>query len=293
RETAGGSTAHTVPQKGGGPGGGAGGGRARRVRDRQSDVPVMLQSSRAENEALARSVGASFLQKGSATLLQQLRLFMSEHLGFGDFVFRMPDKLEVARARDLREFEAILATLPEESLAYHAGRNHFSGWLKARTEFALAHELRPRKVSDFATVEHLRREVLRAIRDYREQTRRGVVVDFDLATFNPKTTLCRMGGGSLGGQPRGLAFVDRLLGASANAERFPGVTIGVPPAVVLGTDVFDEFLEQDGLRDFALNSPEEAEIARRFVEADLPSGVSADLAALVDAARYPLAVRSS
>ena len=266
---------------------------ARRVRDRQSDVPVMLQSSRAENEELARSVGASFLQKGSATLLQQLRLFMSEHLGFGDFVFRMPDKREVARARDLREFAEKLATLPAESLAYHAGRNHFSRWFKARTEFALAHELRPRKVSDFETVEHLRREVLRAIRDYRDQTRRGVVVDFDRATFNPKTTFSRLGGGSLGGKARGLAFVDRLLEESAIAERFPGVTIGVPPAVVLGTDVFDEFLEQDGLRDFALNSPEEAEIARRFVEAELPSGVSADLRALVDAVRYPVAVRSS
>jgi CheY-like chemotaxis protein len=266
---------------------------ARQVRDRQSDVPVMLQSSRAENEELARSVGASFLQKGSATLLQQLRLFMSEHLGFGDFVFRMPDKREVARARDLREFEEKLATLPEESLAYHAGRNHFSRWFKARTEFALAHELRPRKVSDFATVEDLRREVLRAIHEYREQTRRGVVVDFDRETFNPKTTFCRMGGGSLGGKARGLAFVDRLLEESGMAERFPGVRIDVPSAVVLGTDVFDEFLEQDGLRDFALNNSDEAEISRRFVEADLPAAVAPDLAKLVDALRYPLAVRSS
>ena len=34
---------------------------------------------------------------------------------------------------------------PPESVARHAGRNHFSRWLKARTEFALAHELRPRQ----------------------------------------------------------------------------------------------------------------------------------------------------
>lgn len=266
---------------------------ARRVRDRQSDVPVMLQSTRSENEELARSVGASFLQKGSATLLQQLRVFMSEHLGFGDFVFRMPDKREVARARDLREFEEKLATVPEESLAYHAGRNHFSRWFKARTEFALAHELRPRKVSDFATVDDLRQEVLRAIREYGEQTRRGVVVDFNRETFDPRTPFCRMGGGSLGGKARGLAFVDRLLEESGVTERFPGVRLDVPSAVVLGTDVFDEFLEQDGLRDFALNNADEAEISRRFVEADLPAAVVSDLEALVDAVRYPLAVRSS
>jgi CheY-like chemotaxis protein len=266
---------------------------ARCVRDRQSDVPVMLQSSRAENDELARSVGASFLQKGSATLLQQLRLFMSEHLGFGDFVFRMPDKREVARAHDLKEFEEKLETLPAESLAYHAGRNHFSRWFKARTEFALAHELRPRKVSDFETVEHLRREVLRAIRDYREQTRRSVVVDFDGATFNPRTTFCRLGGGSLGGKARGLAFMDRLLDEAGVAERFEGVRVHVPPAVVLGTDVFDEFLEQDGLRNFALNTDDEAEISRRFVEADLPPAVVKDLESLLEVVRYPLAVRSS
>jgi CheY-like chemotaxis protein len=266
---------------------------ARRVRERQSDVPVMLQSSLAENEKLARSVGASFLQKGSATLLQQLRLFMSEHLGFGDFVFRDSEKNEVARARDLREFEEKLATVPADSLAYHAGRNHFSRWFKARTEFALAHELRPRKVSDFETVEHLRQEVLRAIRDYREQTRRGVVVDFDRESFSPRTSFCRLGGGSLGGKARGLAFVDRLLEESGVAERFPGVSIAVPQSVVLGTDVFDEFLEQDGLRDFALNSADEAEIARRFVEAELPAAVLRDLSALLEVLRYPLAVRSS
>ena len=76
---------------------------ARRVRARQSDVPVMLQSSRPDNEALARAVGASFLLKDSPTLLHDLRRFMVDHFGFGDFVFRLPDGTEVARAHDLRD----------------------------------------------------------------------------------------------------------------------------------------------------------------------------------------------
>ncbi len=266
---------------------------ARRIRQRQPDVPVMLQSSRAENQALARSVGASFLLKGSPTLLQQLRRFMVDHLGFGDFVFRTPNGREVARARDLRELEERLATVPAESLAYHGERNHFSNWFKARTEFALAHRLRPRKVSDFETVEHLRSELMHAIQDHRRETSRGVVVDFDRATFDPRTTLSRVGGGSLGGKARGLAFVDLLLSDSRLAERFPGASIGVPAAAVVGTDVFDEFLERNGLRDFALDSVDEAAIGRRFLEAELPEAVTRDLRALVGAVRYPLAVRSS
>ncbi len=266
---------------------------ARRVRERRPDVPVMLQSSRAENQTQARSVGASFLLKGSSTLLYQLRRFMVEQLGFGDFVFRTPDGREVARARDLRELEERLATVPGESLAYHGERNHFSNWFKARTEFALAHRLRPRKVSDFPTVEHLRQELMRAIQEYRQQTSRGVIVDFDRTTFDGGATFCRLGGGSLGGKARGLAFVDMLLSESHVAERFPGVRIAVPPCVVLGTDVFDEFLEKNQLRDFALESFDEARIEDRFVSTDLPAEVEHDLAALAAAMRYPLAVRSS
>jgi CheY-like chemotaxis protein len=266
---------------------------ARCVRARQPDVPVMLQSSRAQNQALARSIGASFLLKDSPTLLQQLRRFMVEHLGFGDFVFRMPDGREVGRAADLRELEDRLTTLPAESVAYHAERNHFSKWFKARTEFALAHELRPRKVSDFETVEGLRREVLRAIRDHREQTRRGVVVDFDRATFNPETTFCRLGSGALGGKARGLAFVDRLLNTSRIAERFAGARIVVPPSVVIGAEVFDEFLEINGLRELALESANPADLEHRFVAAELSPSVTRDLEAMLAVVRHPIAVRSS
>src|SRR5438045_9562124 len=58
---------------------------ARRVRERQPDIPVMLQSSRADKQALARSIGASFLLKGSPPLLHQLQRFIIDHLAFGAF----------------------------------------------------------------------------------------------------------------------------------------------------------------------------------------------------------------
>ena len=266
---------------------------ARRVRERQPDVPIMLQSRRVENQWQAREAGASFLLKGSSTLLQQLRRFMVEQLGFGDFVFRTPDGREVARASDLRELEERLVTVPGESLAYHGERNHFSNWFKARTEFALADRLRPRKVSDFATVEDLRQELLRAVREYRRDTNRGAVVEFDSAAFDRDTAFSRIGGGSLGGKARGLAFVDTLLLQSGVGHRFPAIDITVPQAVVLATDLFDEFLERNDLRDFGLESADEHEIERRFVAADLPAAAERDLASLVAATPYPLAVRSS
>ena len=105
---------------------GAGAEFARRVRTLQPDVPVLLQSSFRENAAVAREAGASFLLKNSPTLLAQLRDFLMERLSFGDFVFRLPDGTEVARAHDLKSLEETLGTVPAASLAFHGERNHFS-----------------------------------------------------------------------------------------------------------------------------------------------------------------------
>jgi CheY-like chemotaxis protein len=266
---------------------------ARRVRARQADVPVMLQSSRRQNEAVAQSVGASFLLKDSPTLLHDLRRFMIDHFGFGDFIFRTPDGAEVARANDLKMLEEKLRTVPAESVAYHAERNHFSKWLKARTEFALAHSLRPRKVSDYPTIEGLRQDVIGSIQSYRERRSRGVIADFDRNAFDPASGFSRIGGGSLGGKARGLGFVNYLLTEHQVRDRFADVRITVPPSVVIGTDVFDEFLETNDLRDFAGNASDEQEIGRRFLASDLPDAVARDLVSFLEIIRYPIAVRSS
>ena len=97
-------------------------------------------------------------------------IWLIDQVGFGDFIFRLPDrKTEVARASNLNELEQALRTVPAESISYHAGRNHFSHWLMARTEFAVAQKLRPRKVSDFASIEVLRRDLIDAITSYRRE----------------------------------------------------------------------------------------------------------------------------
>ncbi|MDH4064649.1 MAG: histidine kinase [Acidobacteriota bacterium] len=266
---------------------------ARLVRARQPDVPVVLQSSSLDYEQVARAVGASFLQKGSPMLLHDLRRFMVENFGFGDFIFRRPDGTEVGRAHDLMTLEEQLRSVPEDSVVHHAERNHFSRWLKARTEFAVAHRLRPRTVQDFPSIEHLRQDLINAIREYRQHQRRGVVADFDRHRFDPSATFARIGGGSLGGKARGLAFMDLLLAQSEMGGDFQGVDILIPPSVVIGTDVFDEFLDASDLRDFAVHATEDEPVVRRFLAAPMPESIRVDLAAYLDRVRFPLAVRSS
>jgi CheY-like chemotaxis protein len=267
---------------------------ARMIREEVPDVPIVLQTSRTEFKARAHAQGYSFLRKRSPTLLRDLRRFLTEQFGFGDFAFRLPDGSEVARASNLNELEARLHEVPAESLAYHSERNHFSRWLRARTEFALAQKLRPRKVSDFATLEDLRRDVIESIAEYRSEQSQVLIGDFNASIFkSTEGFFLRIGGGSLGGKARGLAFIRHLLHKYQTARRFADVRIAVPPSVVLATDMFDRFLSENNLLDFAINSTNDAEIVQRFLEASLPASLRDDLLAFLAEVHYPLAVRSS
>lgn len=267
---------------------------ARMVKSLAPDVPVVLQTSRTEFRPRAHAEGYSFLRKRSPTLLKDLRRILTDHFGFGDFVFRMPDQREVGRARDLNELEETLQTLPADSLMYHAQRNHFSHWLMARTEFALAAKLRPRKVSDFQSPEHLRRDLIESINGYRREQNEVLIGDFKPDTFKPAdSSFLRIGSGSLGGKARGLAFVRHLLRTRRITRRFPGVRITVPPAVVIATDMFDLFLAENNLGDFALHCDNDTEIQQRFLDAAMPVPLEENLKAFLSEVEYPVAVRSS
>ncbi len=263
------------------------------VLEARPDVRIVLQSSEETNRALAEELGASFLLKGSPVLLQDLRKILVERFGFGDFVFRRPDGTEVDRAKDLRTLAEKLETVAGECLAYHAERNHFSNWLKARAEFALAERLRPRRLEDFESVDHMRAHLLEMIAESRLERYRTVIADFQRERFEPKVSFTRIGSGSLGGKARGVAFANRLLRESGLDRRFPDVDIYVPPSVVLASQVFDEFLEYPRLRDFAIGKHPDAEIERRFLEAPFPRAAARDLYAFLQRVKYPLAVRSS
>jgi hypothetical protein len=266
---------------------------ARLARDLHPDIPIVLQSSIEDNKDLARDVNAWFVQKGSPVMLKQLGRILMENFGFGDFVFRTPDGKEIGRAYDLRSLVEKLKSVPAESIGFHGERNHFSHWLKARTEFALADRLRPRKVSEFPDLEHLREDLVQAIGTYRLQRDRVIVADFDRDDFDTSSAISRLGGGSLGGKARGLAFINRLLNESEIAERFPGLRVRVPQAVVLGTDIFDQFLERNDLRQFAIESNSDARTWSRFAGAPFPKDALEDLRAFLREIHYPLAVRSS
>src|SRR5437764_8939386 len=234
---------------------------ARMVKSLTPDVPVVLQTSRTEFRPRAHAEGYTFLRKRSPTLLKDLRRILTDQFGFGDFVFRMPDQDEVGRARDLTELEELLRKVPADSLMLHAQRNHFSHWLLARTEFALAANPRPPRVSDFNGPEHLRHDLIESSNAYRREQNEVLIGDFKADTFKPsQSSFLRIGSGSFGGKARGLAFVRHLLRTRRITKRLPCVRITVPPAAVIATDMFDQFLSENNLGDFALHCDDDSEI---------------------------------
>ena len=113
------------------------------IRSRDPFIPLILQSSEVDNKVYAGRYDASFVDKNSKKMNIDLREIISEHFGFGDFIFRNPDTFEeVARVRNLKELQNIIFSIPKESLLYHISRNHVSRWLYSRAMFPPAEFLK-------------------------------------------------------------------------------------------------------------------------------------------------------
>ncbi len=266
---------------------------ARKARSIDPHLPILLQSVETRFEEDALSLGVDFLHKKSPDLLEGIRQFILDHFGFGDFIFRLPDGEEVARVEDIRGMIRLLPTIPGESLLFHAGLNHFSAWLKARTEFELARLLRPMQVSEFAGSEELRQFLITAFTLYHRQIRSHVTTDFEEGRFDEFVAFAKVGSGSLGGKGRGLAFMHKLL--AYDEVRASGVRVAIPQTVALATDIFETFIEENALRPIVQEAPEleDRAILDRFRASRFEHGVRNALAQFLEIVHEPLAIRSS
>ena len=265
----------------------------KQVRAYQPHLPIMLQSSRLEYGRVAEELQVSFLYKDQPQLLKDLRHFMRVNLGFGDFVFTLPDGSEFGRAADLESMIELLARVPLASLKLHAQRNDFSNWFRARTEFELARILRPRTIDEFAGWEEVRAYLITTLQAFQRESRRGGVADFSRQGFDSESSFVRIGKGSLGGKGRGLAFFNSLLPSLDLGQRFPDTEIFIPKSATVGTDEFDEFMESNDLLEVPFGEASDQGIARAFLGAEIPASILDDLRTIVREWRCPLAVRSS
>jgi CheY-like chemotaxis protein len=265
-----------------------------KIKKERFDIPLLLTSSESSNAEKAAAISASFVDKNSPSLIAEVRSFFLEQLGFGDFVFRMPNGREVARASNTRTLEKLLPNIPAESFRYHSRRNDFSRWLFARTEIMLASKVRPIREDDFSSVDNHRQYLISIIQARRSRRQKGVVVNFEAGDFDHDTEFFKIGTGSLGGKARGLAFVSNLLQRlPAIHKKFEDLNILIPQTMVITTQGFDTFVEENDLKGLSKSDAPDEAIAEAFCKATFPQWIAADLRAYLSRITYPLAVRSS
>ncbi|MBI9033239.1 MAG: phosphoenolpyruvate synthase [Bacteroidales bacterium] len=257
-------------------------------------IPLLLQSSEPVNEKTAKEIKVGFINKNSKTLTHELKVFIKEYFAFGDFIFKDPSTGQtVGSAVDLKDLQQKVFEIPDKSLLYHITRNHLSKWLNARALFPIAQLFRQFTFEDFKNLNEVRRFVFDAIATYRMNKARGVIAEFRRDRFDEYLSFTRIGEGSIGGKARGLAFLDTIIKRNKLIDRFDKVLITIPKTVVLGTDVFDEFMEENQLYNIALSDMDDDQILNHFINGRLPFRIHEDLYTFISVVKNPVAVRSS
>lgn len=264
------------------------------IRAEDEYLPLIMESSESDNRERAEREGFKFVDKNSKMLSVDLRHLLEEHMGFGDFIFRDPvTREEVMRIHTLKELQDNIFTIPRDSMLYHVSRNHMSRWLCARAIFPVSNFLKHVTWHKLQDVDAHRQIIFDAIVQYRHMKNLGVVAVFDRGKFDRYAHFARIGEGSLGGKGRGLAFLDNVIKMHPEFNRFEGVSVKIPKTVVLCTDVFDRFMEQNNLYEIALSDTPDEEILAHFLKAQLPDSYIADFFTFFEAIHSPIAIRSS
>jgi len=264
---------------------------ARAVLAQKPGLPVLLQSSDPGADAMARASGIPFVSKNSPTLKRDLERFLAERCGFGDLVLADSGSGSEVRFANLDQLYSASGELPAQPLREAVARGTLDRWLRARTEFALADDLR-REFSGDGPPEpgpRLRQRIAAA----RAASRRGAIVSYSRSFHDEHAQFSLLGSGSIGGKARGLAFMDRVLARYFDPGKYPGVTVAIPRTLVLGSDVFDDFLRENDLLSQAVLDHSDAHLASLFIKASLPGRFVGDLRDFIRQVKVPLAVRSS
>jgi len=263
------------------------------IKTKIQNLPIIIQSSDQDNAKKAYELKSTFINKNSETLLQEFQSFITYHLGFGNFIYRDKRGGQIGIAHSLKEFENQLKTIPDETLLYHAHRDHFSQWLMARGEIQAAKVLRPRKVADFQTPEKLRAVLIDVLRRFRNEQDMGKIIPFDENAILDESNIVSLSDGSLGGKGRGLAFINSLIYNYNFSKHVPDINIRAPKTLVIGTNEFEKFIEKNGLREIVSSGIDYESIKKLFIKATLTETLVKRLKIILRKITTPIAIRSS
>ncbi|MFL2988878.1 MAG: PEP/pyruvate-binding domain-containing protein [Candidatus Neomarinimicrobiota bacterium] len=257
-------------------------------------VPIILQTTESSVSSDVSHISDLLLNKNSTTLYYDLKELIIKNFGFGNFIFKRINKnSNKIEATNIEELLIGIKEVSNESLVYHASRNHFSNWLSVRGEFNLANNFRKLKTSHFDNIKDRRSyhiELLEnALLNRKEKFK---LVQFKKETYE-RSNFLRIGKGSLGGKARGLAFLNENIYKNNIINEFPTIDLKVPRTAVISTDSFDLFMDENNLWEIALNNNNNDDIINHFLKARLSKELIKSIKSFLKTISTPLAVRSS
>ncbi|RPH34044.1 MAG: pyruvate, phosphate dikinase [Bacteroidales bacterium] len=271
----------------------AGGQLVSHVRKELPNLPIIIQSYEQGKEEMANNLSAAFLNKNSEILMQEIKSFLSNFLGFGDFVFRDSLGNPLSIASSMEEFERALRVIPDDSLLYHSQKNHFSMWLAARGEIQVARIIHPSTIDDFSGPDEIREYLLITLKKYRQEKRRGKIVGFDTEWEVDESNIVSLAEGSFGGKGRGLSFINTLIYTFDVSQYTPNINLRTPRTSIIGTNEYECFMMRNSLYEKVFASTSYLQIQKHFLDADLSEQLKIRLDRLLQIYHRPLAVRSS
>ncbi len=262
------------------------------IRNEKPDIPVILQSAEDKNQLIAENMNITYLNKNSKQLLQELKQFFIDHLGFGNFAFKDKHMNVITEAVSLADFQTKIDIIPDESILYHSKSNHFSNWLIAHGEINIAKKIRKLTVEDFPDIDSLRSYIKNVFGNVRKQKYRGKIINFESRNLDELNQIVRLTEGSLGGKGRGLAFLNALLTSMELEKKYEGVNLSLPSTAIIGTNEFDLFIEENKINERIMDKSDE-EIDQIFIQGELSTLLKERLKIYLEEIEYPIAIRSS
>ncbi len=263
------------------------------LRSRKKEIPVIIQSSNPEHALEAHNLKATFIDKNSENLVQEIKSFIMHYLGFGNFIYRDNTGKKLVEVKSLKEFEKHLRTIPKESILYHAQKDHFSMWLMARGEIQAAKILHPRKALEFNDAESIREYLISVIQRFRNEQNQGKVIPYEESAILDETNIVTLSDGAMGGKGRGLAFVNSLIYNFDFSSYVPHINIRTPRTAFIGTDEFEYFLDHNNLHEVIIEDIPYDQLKEKFLEGKLTPTLTKRLKELLRLITKPIAVRSS
>jgi len=199
---------------------------------------------------------------------------------------------EIAKVKTLNDLENILLSLDKEIILNYAKNGDFSKWLKEIGEVNLAESFILIE-KEFDEGEKLRKKLIDILEEYRYSISKETIENFQRKPEDQHNRLSHIGKGSYGGKARGIAFLANILSKYVKDEMFPGITITIPRSIVLSTDVFDLFIEQNDLSKLDFTTLSDERIASKFMKSNIPATTIGDLRSFIKNTRRPLIFRSS